>query len=122
MGGGRTTQLAPACSAWRASSTDARTLGAPAPTKTGTAPPTSSTITSVSARRSSAESFEHLAGEPERDDPVRAAVERKAHDPPLRVEVDRALRRERRADRGVHAAPDVRDAKPWSIASVLKPR
>ena len=70
----------------RARSTRA-TLGAPAPTSTGTAPPTSSTMTSVSCRRSSARELQHLAGEPERDDPVRAGLEREAHDPPLGLEV-----------------------------------
>src|SRR5438552_2091954 len=47
----------------------------------------------------------HLAGEPERDDPVGAALERKAHHPALGLDVDRAVLRERRADRRVHASP-----------------
>ena len=45
-------------------------------------------MTSVSARRSSARELQHLAGEPEGDDPVRAAVEREANDAPLRLDVD----------------------------------
>src|SRR5436190_611489 len=51
--------------------------------------------------------LQHLAGEAEGDDAVGAALEREANDPPLRLEVDRVVVRERRADRRVHASPCV---------------
>ena len=104
-GAGRTMQLAPACSAWRASSIEARMLGAPAPTKTGTAPADLVDDHVGEGAALVGGELQHLAGEPERDDAVRAAVEREAHDAPLRVEVHVAVRRERRADRGIHPAP-----------------
>ena len=105
VGAGTTTQLAPAASAWRASSIDARTLGAPTPTNTGTAPPTSSTITSVSCRRSSAESFSTSPASPNATMPCAPHVEGEADDPPLRLEVHGVVLGERRADRGIDPAP-----------------
>jgi hypothetical protein len=56
--------------------------------------------------------LQHLAGEAEGNDAVGAALEREANDPPLRLEVDRVVVRERRADRRVHASPCVERRHP----------
>ena len=48
----------------------------------------------------------------EGDDAVNAALERKAHDPPLGLEIDCVVLGERRADRRVHASPCVERRHP----------
>ena len=94
-------------SAWRASSIEARRSARRRRRTPGTAPATSSTITSVSCRRSSAESFSTSPARPKATMPWAPHVEREADDPPLRLEVDRVVRGERRADRGIDPAPRV---------------
>ena len=68
-------------------------LGAPTPTNTGTAPADLVDDRVGQLRALVGRELQHLAGEPEGDDAVRAAVEREADDPPLRLEVDRVVLR-----------------------------
>src|SRR5262249_16765105 len=51
--------------------------------------------------------LEHLAGQPEGNDAVRAPVESEAYDAPLGVEIREIVGRERGADGGVDASPVV---------------
>ena len=52
--------------------------------------------------------LEHFTGQTEGDDAVGAAVERKADDASLRLEVDVVVIGKRRADRRIHASPCVK--------------